>query len=96
MRLVAAVAGAVMLICLGALSVSTLFGVIVVGVAPAAAQQGSLHDSFQRFDKLYHTGNYAAALAEAHKTEVLAKAYLVSLTPTTLTPSSTWPTCTTR
>ena len=43
------------------------------GVGPAAAQQVDIAAAQKRFQDLYAAGNYAAAFAEAQKTEAAAK-----------------------
>jgi tetratricopeptide (TPR) repeat protein len=58
--------------CLGVLPGSVFF--VVIGTAPAAAQQGDLDAIQKRFSDLYAAGNYAAALVEAQKLEVGVKA----------------------
>src|SRR6516225_5410959 len=72
MRLVSAAACAVMLSCLDVLP-GSLF-VVVVAMAPAAAQQGDLAAILKRFNALYGAGDYPAALAEAQKVEAGVKA----------------------
>src|SRR5271167_16384 len=71
MRLVRAVACAVMLSCLGILPGSLFF--VVLDLAPATAQQGDLNAIYKRFGELYAAGNYPAALVEAQKYEAAVK-----------------------
>jgi tetratricopeptide (TPR) repeat protein len=54
--------------------VSIVFLVIVVGVAPAAAQQGDIGAINQRAKELFEAGNFAAALVELQKFEAAVKA----------------------
>jgi tetratricopeptide (TPR) repeat protein len=54
--------------------VSIVFVAIVVGIAPAAAQQGDLNAIVKRYDEFFAARNYAAALAEAQKFEAVVKA----------------------
>ena len=72
MRLVRAAAYAVMLSCLGVLPGSIF--IMVIAMAPAAAQQGDLNAINKRFSELYAAGNYPAALMEAQKLEAAVKA----------------------
>ncbi len=58
--------------CLSALLGATL--VALIAMTPAAAQQGDLGATLRRFNELYATGNYSAALVEAQKVEAMAKA----------------------
>jgi CHAT domain-containing protein/tetratricopeptide (TPR) repeat protein len=74
MRLVRAVACAVMLSCPAALPGSMFFGLI--GMAPAAAQQTDLGAILRRSNELRAAGNYPAALVEAQKYEAGVKARL--------------------
>ncbi len=71
MRRIVAVACAVMLSRLGVLLGS--ISIMVIAMAPAAAQQGDLDATFKRYNELYAAGNYAAALVEAQKFEVGVK-----------------------
>ena len=72
MRRIVAVACAVMLSRLGVLLGS--ISIMVIAMAPAAAQQGDLDATFKRYNELYAAGNYAAALVEAQKFEAGVKA----------------------
>jgi CHAT domain-containing protein/tetratricopeptide (TPR) repeat protein len=60
-----------MLSCLGIMPGSLFF--VVIDLAPAAAQPGDLNAIQKRYNKLYHAGNYAAALVEALKLEAAAR-----------------------
>src|SRR5713226_8656020 len=60
----------------GSLSGLVAFGVafmLAMGSAPAAAQQVDIAAAQKRFQDLHAAGDYAAALAEAQKTEAAAK-----------------------
>src|SRR5271166_2817259 len=59
-------------LCLSVLVSATLL--VVIAVAPAAAEQGDLDAMLRRFDELYAAGNYPAALVEAQKLEAVVKA----------------------
>ena len=56
---------------------AAFIGVLVLAtqsvVGPAAAQQVDIAAAQKRFQDLYAAGNYAAAFAEAQKTEAAAK-----------------------
>jgi CHAT domain-containing protein/Tfp pilus assembly protein PilF len=60
---------------LGCLVATAIALMLAVGsvLTPAAAQQIDIADAQKRFQGLYAAGNYAAALAEAQKTEATAK-----------------------
>src|SRR5215471_6686276 len=62
----------VLLRCLGVLLGTTLL--MVIALAPAAAQKGDLEAIVKRYDQLFAAGNYPAALVEAQKLEAAVKA----------------------
>ena len=72
MRRTAAIACAVMLSCLGVLPGSIV--IVVIAMAPAAAQQTDLNAILRRSNELHAAGNYPAALVEAQKLEAAVKA----------------------
>ena len=43
--------------------------ILLIAIAPAAAQQGDLNAILKRYNELYDAGDYAAALVEAQKLE---------------------------
>jgi CHAT domain-containing protein/tetratricopeptide (TPR) repeat protein len=72
MHLAAGLAWDAILRCLCGLWAMMLF--LLIAIAPAAAQQGDLNAILKRQKEFMNAGDYAAALVEAQKAEILAKA----------------------